>query len=173
MTLQLQPAVVYLGLGSNLGDRARHLREALAALRALLDIEAVSRVYESEPVGYRNQSDFWNLVLRARTRRDPLELFGQIKQIEQALGRTETFRNAPRIIDIDLLSYNDIVLQTEVLELPHPRMHERTFVLYPLAELEPEFRHPALKQSVHDLIAALPSPTRAVPLAEGVLEERA
>ena len=166
-------STVYLALGSNLGDRALHLRAALTALGRLLTIEIVSRVYETEPVGNRDQPDFWNLVLRARTSLEPRALLQHIQRIEESLGRTRSTRNAPRTIDIDLLGYDALVLHAEDLVLPHPRLHERTFVLYPLAEIAPDFYHPERKQSVHDLIAALPERTRAVPLAEDVLEERA
>jgi 2-amino-4-hydroxy-6-hydroxymethyldihydropteridine diphosphokinase len=166
-------STVFLALGSNVGDRAQNLRDALAALGRLLTIEAVSRVYQTEPVGYREQRDFWNLVLRARTSLAPRTLLQQILRIEESLGRTRSTRNEPRTIDIDLLGYDALVLHTEELVLPHPRLHERTFVLYPLAEIAPDFYHPERKQSVQDLIAALPERTRAVPLEEDVLEERA
>ncbi|MGH7460418.1 MAG: 2-amino-4-hydroxy-6-hydroxymethyldihydropteridine diphosphokinase [Longimicrobiales bacterium] len=170
---QESAALIYIALGSNLGDRGRHLRAALAALRRLLTIEAVSRVYQTEPVGIRDQPDFWNLVLRAHTTLEPLALIRELQAIEQALGRTSTVRNAPRTIDIDLLSYDALELHTNELVVPHPRLHERTFVLYPLAEIAPDFYHAGLRQSVHELIAGLPERTRAIPLAENVLEERA
>lgn len=168
---QASAALVHLGLGSNLGDRGHHLRCALGELRSLMQVEAVSRVYETEPVGFLDQPDFWNLVVRARASLEPKVLFERLKQIEIGLGRRPAFRNAPRIIDIDLLAYDDLVLHTSELELPHPRLHERTFVLYPLAEVSPEFRHPESGRSLPELLAALQHPTRAVPLNGEVLEE--
>ncbi|MGH7471541.1 MAG: 2-amino-4-hydroxy-6-hydroxymethyldihydropteridine diphosphokinase [Longimicrobiales bacterium] len=166
----LTETVIYLGLGSNLGDRGAYLRAALAALRELTRVDAVSRVYESEPVGLLPQPDYWNLVIRARTTLEPLELLSHLKQIEVALGRGPAARNAPRIIDIDLLAYGQRVQHDLALDLPHPRMHERTFVLYPLAELAPEFRHPESGRSLPELLAQLALPTRAVPLDGFVLE---
>lgn len=158
-------ADVVLGLGSNLGDRDENLRRALTAIGACAPIAAVSRVYESEPVGHRDQDDFWNLAVRVRTTLEPLELFYRLKRIERDLGRTESFRNAPRLIDIDILTYDALVLHTPELDIPHPRLRERSFVLRPLAELDPEFRHPETGESVVQLLAQ-PELTRAVPIGE-------
>jgi 2-amino-4-hydroxy-6-hydroxymethyldihydropteridine diphosphokinase len=164
-------SVFFLGLGSNLGDRAAYLRRALAAVRELAHVEAVSRVYESEPVGLREQPDFWNLVVRARTTMEPHALLQRLKDIERTIGRVPAPRNAPRIIDIDLLAYGQCVQHDPELDLPHPRMHERTFVLYPLTEVAPEFRHPESGRSLPELRAQLIQPTRAVPLTDNVLED--
>ena len=158
-------AVVYLGLGSNLGDRGSNLRRALNALEGSAQVEAVSRVYASEPVGHIDQPEFWNVVARARTNLEPTALFDRLKQIETDLGRTPSFRNAPRVIDIDILSYDELVLETATLEIPHPRMRERSFVLYPLAEIAPDFRHPVTRETVSAL-AAQPGLTRAHPIGE-------
>ena len=159
-----------LALGTNLGDRATHLRQALAALRGILHIDAISRVYESEPVGLREQPEFWNLVLRAHTELPPRQLLQALKDIERSLGRTGAPRNAPRIIDIDLLSYDQIVWHDHEMDIPHPRMQQRSFVLYPLAEVAPAFRHPESGKTVSQLTRELLDPTRAVPLADSVLE---
>jgi 2-amino-4-hydroxy-6-hydroxymethyldihydropteridine diphosphokinase len=156
-------AVAYLGLGTNLGDRAGNLRNALARLRQIAEVEAVSRVYESEPVGYLEQSDFWNLAVRVRTKCEPQELFLRVKQIERELGRSESFRNAPRLIDIDILTYDQLVLRSPELSIPHPRLHERSFVLLPLAELDPDFRHPESRTTLREMLAS-PAMTRAHPL---------
>jgi 2-amino-4-hydroxy-6-hydroxymethyldihydropteridine diphosphokinase len=158
-------AVVYLGLGSNLGDRGSNLRRALSALEESAHVEAVSRVYASEPVGYADQPEFWNIVARARTSLEPAALFARLKAIETGLGRTPSFRNAPRIIDIDILAYDELVLNTDALEIPHPRLRERSFVLYPLAEIAPDFRHPVTRETVNAL-AAQPGLTRADPIGE-------
>jgi 2-amino-4-hydroxy-6-hydroxymethyldihydropteridine diphosphokinase len=163
-------AEVFIALGTNLGDRAENLRRAIAALAHIATVEAVSRVYESEPVGFRDQPDYWNLVVRIRTELEPAPLFQALKAIEQQLGRTADFRNAPRIIDLDIIAYDQLVLHNETLEIPHPRMHQRSFVLYPLAELAPEFRHPVDGRSIQQLIAALDQPTRAIALDNALAE---
>ena len=137
------PPVVYLGLGSNLGDRLGNLRAAVDRVRQLGDVEAVSRVYESAPVGYLDQGDFLNLVIRLRSELDPNALFSAVKRIERELGRTAAVRNGPRAIDIDILTYNDLVLDAEELTIPHPRMLERSFVIAPLLDVALDFRHPA------------------------------
>jgi 2-amino-4-hydroxy-6-hydroxymethyldihydropteridine diphosphokinase len=162
---------VFLGLGSNLGDRAANLRAALRALRDVVELRAVSRVYETEPVGNPDQPDFWNLVVEVDTKLDAVSLLAALKGIERALGRVPAFRNAPRTIDIDILAYGPLVVKTRELEIPHPRLHERTFVLYPLAEVAPDFRHPASGKSISEMMAALAAPSRAVPLAAEILEE--
>ena len=141
--LPVDQAVVYLGLGSNLGDRLQNLRTAAERIGQIIDVDRVSRVYESAAVGYTDQPDFLNLVLRAQTDLEPLALFAELKRIETALGRERSFRNAPRTIDIDVLAYDQRVLSTPELTIPHPRMLERSFVLLPLLEVEPAFQHPA------------------------------
>lgn len=130
---------VYLGIGTNLGNRLDNLRQAVTRLRVILTVDAVSRVFESAPVGYAEQPDYLNLVLRGRTDFEPLALLEQIKQLEVELGREVTFRNGPRLIDIDILRYGDLVLHTADLTLPHPRMLERSFVVLPLADVDPAF----------------------------------
>lgn len=154
-------ADVLIALGTNLGDRAEHLQSALGALREFVDVNARSRVYNTEPVGLRDQPDFWNMVVRGRTLLEPLELLRALKQIERQLGRTAAPRNAPRVIDLDLVAWNERILSTDEITLPHPRMHERSFVLYPLREVAPEFRHPVSGFSVDELIERLVEPTRA------------
>ncbi|SRR5690606_38135889 len=158
---------VYLGLGTNLGDREANLRAALRRLREVVRIEAVSSVYESEPVGYRAQPDFWNLVVRAGTRLEPLALLEALRGIERALGREPSFRNAPRVMDIDLLLYDDVQLNLPELILPHPRMLERAFVLKPLAELAPDVVHPSTGRTIREHAAGADRLERAVPLFPG------
>ncbi len=144
---------VYLGLGTNVGDREQNLRAALRRLRGLGAIAAVSSVYRSEPVGYREQPDFWNLVVELCTTREPLDLLEEVQGIEAELGRVRTFKNAPRTIDIDILLYGDEVLETESLVVPHPRMMERAFVLRPLAEIAPDLRDPRTGERIADRLA--------------------
>lgn len=160
-------ATVFLGLGTNLGDREANLRAALRMLRDVVRIEAVSSVYESEPVGYRAQPDFWNLVVRAGTRLEPSALLEAVRGIERALGREPSFRNAPRVMDIDLLLYDDVELDLPELTLPHPRMLERAFVLKPLAEVAPDVVHPATGRTFREHAAEAERLERAVPLFPG------
>ncbi len=131
-----------LGLGANLGDPLAALRTAVEALGLLPDttVTSVSSVYQTAPVGYADQPDFYNIVLTLETALTPHALLGGCLGIEAALGRVRTFRNAPRVVDIDLLLYEGVAESTEELTVPHPRMMERAFVLVPLSELFPEGR---------------------------------
>ena len=135
-------AQVYLGLGSNKGDRLENMRAALKFLAPHMEVAKVSRVYESMPMYKEDQDLFLNAALHGRTELLPQDFFRQIKQVEQALGRTEGERNGPREIDIDILLYDDFVHTTPELTIPHPRMHERLFVMVPLEEIAPVVSHP-------------------------------
>jgi 2-amino-4-hydroxy-6-hydroxymethyldihydropteridine diphosphokinase len=146
--------IVYLALGTNLGDRAANLRLAIASLTPQMEVKAKSYVYETPPWGYAEQPSFLNQVVKARTYLDPEPLLGHLKRLEVALGRTESFRNGPRLIDIDILFYDDLVLNQPSLVIPHPRLHERGFVLLPLMDIDPDLVHPVRKQSIRELAAA-------------------
>jgi len=147
--------VVYLALGSNLGDREAHLRAALQRLRAFVPIEHTSSLYETEPVGYLDQPRFLNMVMQGKTLLSPQDLLRQAKGVETAIGRQPTFRNGPRPIDIDILLYDDLQHSQEGLTIPHPRMNERAFVLAPLAEIAPTVQHPVSKQTIQQLLQAV------------------
>lgn len=127
----------------------------MKALAGLGRIEAVSHVYRTEPVGYREQPDFWNLVVRLATPLPPGALLQATSQIEAAAGRQRPFPNAPRTLDIDVLLYDDVVRDEPWLTIPHPRLRERAFVLAPLAELDPDTRHPVTGERLADLAAAV------------------
>ena len=160
------PADVYLGLGANLGDRRASLAKALDMLSLNVDVARVSGLYETAPVGYSDQPLFLNAVALVRTTLPPRRVFSFVKGIERAMGRTPSFRNAPRLVDIDILLYGETVMESPDLTLPHPRMHERAFVLAPLAEIAPEAWHPALLKTVRELLAEV-SGREGVRLAEG------
>jgi 2-amino-4-hydroxy-6-hydroxymethyldihydropteridine diphosphokinase len=143
---------VYLALGTNLGDRMQNLRHAIAALPSVVHVTALSLVYETPPWGYADQPAFLNMALAGETERDPPGLIAFLKKLETDLGREKTFRNGPRLIDIDILFYDGLVFEQADLVIPHPRLHERAFVLVPLNDIAPELVHPELKRTVHDLL---------------------
>ena len=118
-----------------------------------VDVRAISSVYETEPVGYADQPNFCNMVAAIETQLTPDELLAELLAVEQAMGRQRTFRNAPRIIDMDVLLFDDVVQTTDHLTLPHPRMTERAFVLRPLVELNPDLVHPTSGQLFADILA--------------------
>ena len=144
--------IVYLALGSNLGDREENLKQAIASLPPQMDVKAKSHIYETPPWGYEDQQRFLNQVVKAQTYLQPEPLLKHIKRLEVALGRKATFRNGPREIDIDILLYDDVVLNTPLLTLPHPHMHERGFVLLPMMDIAPDLVHPLTGKSVREML---------------------
>jgi 2-amino-4-hydroxy-6-hydroxymethyldihydropteridine diphosphokinase len=148
---------VYLSLGSNVGDRDANLREAIERLAPALRVLRVSPVYETEPVDYTDQSWFLNLAVKAETDLSPTQLLARVAVIERALGRIRTTPKGPRTIDIDILLYGDAVVRTARLEIPHPRMAARRFVLTPLADLAPDLCHPVTRHTVREMLAAAPA----------------
>ena len=146
---------VYLGLGSNLGDRMGNLRLAVERLSEKVTVKGLSSAYETAPVGYEEQPAFLNAALSGTTELEPLGLLEYVKRIEDDLGRRPSFRNAPRPIDIDILFYGDRVIHTAELTIPHPRVAERAFVLVPLAEIAPDLVHPVSRKRVADLLAGV------------------
>ncbi len=148
-------AVVYIALGTNLGDRERNLREAEEHLRRKVTLTGESSIYETEPWGVLDQPRFLNKVVRGKTALDPTALLQFLKTIEQEMGRTPTVRYGPRLIDLDILLYDDESIELPDLVIPHPRIAERRFVLVPLAELAPDLMHPVIKLAIRDLLARL------------------
>jgi 2-amino-4-hydroxy-6-hydroxymethyldihydropteridine diphosphokinase len=148
---------IYLSLGSNIGDRGQHLRQAVERV-ASNDVRVLrtSRIYETEPVDYPNQAWFLNQVVEAETALFPMQLLTRIGRIERELGRVRTAPKGPRTIDIDILFYAAAIMETARLEIPHPRIAERRFVLAPLAELAPELRHPVTHRSVRQMLESAP-----------------
>jgi len=143
---------VYLGLGANLGDRRSNLVQALQYIRARATLEKVSACYETKPVGYLEQPNFLNITCQITTTLSPHELLRFLKQIERRMGREVSFRNAPRPIDIDILFYDDLVLESPDVTIPHPSLSERAFVLAPLADIAPDLVHPLLNLTVSELL---------------------
>ncbi len=149
----LEKHIVYLALGSNIGDRLENLKEAIAALPPQMVVKAKSHVYETLPWGYEDQPKFLNQALKAQTYVEPEPLLKHIKRLEIALVLKASFPNGPRLIDIDILFYDDLVLNTSALTLPHPHLHERGFVLLPLMDIAPDLIHPVTKKSVREMVA--------------------
>jgi len=150
---ELKPRVTaYLGLGSNLGDRQFNLVKAIELLAQWVHIEKLSSLYETEPMGYREQPCFLNAVCQLNTSLTPEELLALAKHIEAALGRIPSFPNAPRPIDIDILFYGNRVVSSQQLTIPHPRLEERAFVLVPLAEIAPDLAHPVSGRAIREMV---------------------
>jgi 2-amino-4-hydroxy-6-hydroxymethyldihydropteridine diphosphokinase len=150
---------VYLGLGTNLGDRKQNISKAIEAISLKMSISKQSSLYETTAWGYTNQPDFLNQVIQVETNMSPLRLLNFLKKTEVKLGRVENFRYGPRLIDIDILFYDDLIKTTSRLQIPHPRIPERAFVLVPLNEIAPGYVHPVLKKTIAELLTKLPNKT--------------
>jgi len=151
----VRDVTTYLSLGTNLGDRLANLAAARAALEPLIHLTTSSSIYETTPWGVTDQPDFLNQVVQAHTRLHPHGLLSHLKSIEVDLGRLPTFRNGPRLIDIDILFYADWVLDSPVLTIPHARLTERAFILVPLVEIAPDLCHPVTGKTMAETLARL------------------
>jgi 2-amino-4-hydroxy-6-hydroxymethyldihydropteridine diphosphokinase len=148
--------IAYIGLGSNIGDREAALENALSQLNTPdLRLLRKSSLYETEPIGFRDQGWFLNMVAEFETELFPKQLLHRMQKVERNLGRVRTIKNGPRTIDIDILLYGRAVVKTEELEIPHPRYRERRFTLAPLADLSPQLRDPVTRHTMAQMLAAL------------------
>jgi 2-amino-4-hydroxy-6-hydroxymethyldihydropteridine diphosphokinase len=158
-------ASIYLSLGSNLDDRAANLRAAIAALpSANFQVRRVSSFYETEPVDYLDQPWFLNCVVEGESDSEPIDLLRALRAIESQLGSKKAFAKGPRVLDIDILLFGDQSIDTPELQIPHPRMLERNFVLTPLAEIAPQLRHPSWPATASELLAKTADPSVVRPL---------
>lgn len=153
---------VFLALGSNIEDRKQHIETAIALLREKVQGITVAPMYETKPRYFEDQPNFLNTVLSGFTDLEPRELLHFTQAVQKEVGRVERFCNGPREIDIDILFYDDAVYKDEELEIPHPRLQERDFVLQPFSDIDPDFSHPVLKKTVRELLDALPEEQRSV-----------
>jgi dihydroneopterin aldolase/2-amino-4-hydroxy-6-hydroxymethyldihydropteridine diphosphokinase len=142
---------VLLGLGSNIGNKEENISKALDLISEVCDVKKISPLYLTEPVGAIKQEWFLNCVVEVKTDYDPEKLLSSFKSIERKLGRTKRIKNGPRSIDIDILFYEDQIVKTKNLVIPHPLIQERLFVLKPLMDLNPHFIHPVLKKTIEEL----------------------
>jgi 2-amino-4-hydroxy-6-hydroxymethyldihydropteridine diphosphokinase len=151
------PQLAYLSLGSNVGDRVAHLRDAIARLESIGRVVSVSSFYETEPVEVTDQPWFLNCAVGLETALTAEQLMARLLQIEQEMGRRRIQKKGPRTIDIDILLFDDLILDSPDVTIPHPAMQKRRFVLEPLAEIAAEARHPGIKKTIRELLEELPA----------------
>jgi 2-amino-4-hydroxy-6-hydroxymethyldihydropteridine diphosphokinase len=142
---------VFIGLGTNLGDREENLARALEDIKKIIQIETLSSIYETQPVDYEDQGWFLNMVIKGATNLSAMQLLPKLQAIEAEMGRTRTIKKGPRIIDLDILFYSNEIIVSDDLRVPHPEIQNRHFVLRPLHEIAPDFIHPELHKNISNL----------------------
>lgn len=152
---EASPSAVFIGIGANLGPVRENFTRALRSIEKHARVVAVSSLYESDPVGPQDQPKFTNAVVKVETELSPFELLDHLKTIEKEIGRKKTKRWGPRVMDLDIIFYGDLVISTDSLVVPHPRAHERRFVLEPLLEIDPAAWHPVKNMAVKDICSDL------------------
>lgn len=157
---------VFISLGSNIGDRIGYCRKAIESMREFSEIVEVSSLYETEPVGKEDQPNFINCAVQIRTELSPHQLLTKLNMIEETLGRVRDEKWGPRTIDLDIIFYNELVINDSDLTIPHPRAHLRRFVLDPIYEISPDYLHPMLNQTVSVLIKECKDKKQVVRLRE-------
>ncbi len=147
--------IVYIGIGSNLGDKLKHCEKAISEILKIdcHKLLAKSSLFKTQPIGYTYQDWFVNRVIKIETDLEAPELFRTLKAIESRLGRTKTFRWGPQTIDLDILFFDEVEIHTEELQIPHPLIQDRQFVLIPLTEIDRNFIHPVLKKTIQELLS--------------------
>jgi 2-amino-4-hydroxy-6-hydroxymethyldihydropteridine diphosphokinase len=149
-------SIAYIGIGSNIGNRGNNCRQAIKLIEKNgILIKKQSRMHETEPWGIKDQPKFINMAVEVETDKKPEELLVILKEIEKEIGRTETVKWGPRVIDLDILFYDDLILKISGLEIPHPLLHERDFVLKPLCEIAPVKKHPVTGKTVKEMLTQL------------------
>lgn len=157
----IETRIAFMSVGSNLGDREANLKGAIDGMcEAGIAVQRVSSIFETEPVGFLDQPWFLNIAVEGETRLGPRELLACLQKIEAAHGRVRLFPGAPRTLDVDILLFNNLIIDEPGLQIPHPRMTQRRFVLEPLAQIAPEVLHPVLKKTVRDLLTSCPDSSR-------------
>jgi 2-amino-4-hydroxy-6-hydroxymethyldihydropteridine diphosphokinase len=154
--LQTLPVTAYLSLGSNLGDRTAHIEAAIQRLEAFGKVTARSSLYETEPMEMTDQPWFLNCAIAFEATMSPQELLETVLSIEQSMGRRRLVLKGPRVIDIDILFFGDLIENSAALTLPHPALHRRRFVLEPLVDIAPDFKHPVLRRTIRQMLEDLP-----------------
>jgi 2-amino-4-hydroxy-6-hydroxymethyldihydropteridine diphosphokinase len=145
----------FICLGTNQGDREKNLKTALKEIEKFCKIKKKSSIYETEPVEYKNQGEFLNMIIEIKTDISPTTLLKNLQKIENKMGRIREIKNGPRIIDLDILFYEDKIINTQNLKIPHPKLHERKFVLIPLEEIAPNKIHPKIKKDIRTILKNL------------------
>ena len=151
----MQMTDVFIGIGSNIWNKEENIRKAICSIKEKCKILRISSLYETEPIGYKKQNWFLNCAIEIETEFEPLELLNFLQSIEKKMGRVKTIKNGPRIIDLDILFYDNKVINEKGLAVPHPRLHERLFVLEPLKEMAPDFVHPVLNKSIKEIYSMI------------------